>query len=205
MDILTKGNAAPAAVNHRMIMLVEINDQWPRQLEPRHSLRALVARRAATCESLLSCGLLAGGDRACKRLTAVRDPAEMVRRQLLDSLSILPWVTRPVDPRCRYGAAGLPGIPLAIARPDLNFSLLDTNDEDPLRATGGRRTGSRQYRGDQEPGRRPCQRNGTVTDHFAGIRHAGGHATTQPSACSRWLLAGDERADPSAEVGDRRQ
>jgi 16S rRNA (guanine527-N7)-methyltransferase len=59
-------------------------------------------------------------------LTAIRDPRDMVRRQLLDSLSILPWVDS--GPVLDVGTgAGLPGIPLAIARPQLPFSLLDTN------------------------------------------------------------------------------
>ncbi len=59
-------------------------------------------------------------------LTAVRDPLLMVRRHLLDSLSILPWVD--TGPVLDIGTgAGLPGLPLAVARPDLEFTLLDTN------------------------------------------------------------------------------
>lgn len=59
-------------------------------------------------------------------LTAVRDPAEMLERHLLDSLSIVPFV--PAGPVLDVGSGGgLPGIPLAIVRPDLSVMSIDSN------------------------------------------------------------------------------
>ncbi|MDP5238898.1 16S rRNA (guanine(527)-N(7))-methyltransferase RsmG [Uliginosibacterium sp. 31-16] len=59
-------------------------------------------------------------------LTAIRDEASMIDLHLLDSLAILPHVadiTRVAD----IGAGGgLPGIPLAICRPDCEVALVET-------------------------------------------------------------------------------
>ena len=59
-------------------------------------------------------------------LTAIRDPAGMITRHLLDSLSILPWVSGPRLLDAGTGG-GLPGVPLAIARPELGVTLLDSS------------------------------------------------------------------------------
>jgi 16S rRNA (guanine527-N7)-methyltransferase len=63
---------------------------------------------------------------ATYNLTAVRDPAEMVTRHLLDSLAIAPHVTGATLADLGSGA-GLPGIPLAIAAPEREILLVDSN------------------------------------------------------------------------------
>ncbi len=59
-------------------------------------------------------------------LTAIRDPTQMMPLHVFDSLSILPYLhgTRYIDVGT---GAGLPGIPLAIAKPEFHFTLLDSN------------------------------------------------------------------------------
>jgi 16S rRNA (guanine527-N7)-methyltransferase len=59
-------------------------------------------------------------------LTAIRDPHQMVIHHLLDSLVVLPhlYAGRWLDVGC---GAGLPGLVIAICRPDWSVTLLDSN------------------------------------------------------------------------------
>jgi len=87
----------------------------------------LLGRSLSAREQDLLCDYLALLERWNKayNLTAVRDPVEMVPRHVLDSLSILPWV--PPGRLLDAGTgAGLPGVPLAILKPDLEVTLLDS-------------------------------------------------------------------------------
>ncbi len=61
-------------------------------------------------------------------LTAIRDKDQMVSHHLLDSLSVLPHLSAGnwLDVGC---GAGLPGLILAIARPDWTFTLIDSNSK----------------------------------------------------------------------------
>lgn len=61
-------------------------------------------------------------------LTAIRQPAQMISGHLLDSLSVLPhlWPGRWLDVGC---GAGLPGLILALLRPEWSFVLLDSNSK----------------------------------------------------------------------------
>ncbi|NEX63502.1 16S rRNA (guanine(527)-N(7))-methyltransferase RsmG [Noviherbaspirillum galbum] len=59
-------------------------------------------------------------------LTAVRDPAQMVTQHLLDSLAVAPAFADARHILDVGAGGGLPGIVLAIARPDMQVSLIDT-------------------------------------------------------------------------------
>jgi 16S rRNA (guanine527-N7)-methyltransferase len=59
-------------------------------------------------------------------LTAVRDPRQMVTRHLLDSLAMHRFVSAGTLADLGTGP-GLPGIPLAIAHPQLQVTLVESN------------------------------------------------------------------------------
>jgi len=61
-------------------------------------------------------------------LTAIRDAHEMLSHHLLDALSIVPHVSGPRVLDVGSGA-GLPGIPVAVTRPDCEVTLLDSSQK----------------------------------------------------------------------------
>jgi 16S rRNA (guanine527-N7)-methyltransferase len=63
---------------------------------------------------------------AVYNLTAVRDPAHMVTQHLLDSLTAVPAFADAQNVLDVGAGGGLPGMVLAISRPDLQVSMIDT-------------------------------------------------------------------------------
>jgi 16S rRNA (guanine527-N7)-methyltransferase len=73
-------------------------------------------------------------------LSAVRELEQMIGRHLLDSLSVVPWLREKIGLQEKLGqnpewqsiidvgtGGGLPGIPLSIMFPQINWTLLDSN------------------------------------------------------------------------------
>ncbi len=85
-----------------------------------------LAPSAEACERLLDYVELLTRWNATYNLTAVRDPAEMISRHLLDSLAVAPHVHGGSLADLGSGA-GLPGIPLAILEPSRQTVLIDSN------------------------------------------------------------------------------
>lgn len=77
------------------------------------------------CEALVAYVLLMDKWNKAYNLTSVRDPRQMMVRHVLDSLAVAPHLdgNNVID----VGTGpGLPGIPLAIAKPEVAFTLLDS-------------------------------------------------------------------------------
>ena len=88
-------------------------------------LDALGLDRGHAAPLLAYLALLARWNRTYN-LTAVRDPREMVARHLLDSLAMHGHV--PDGRLADLGTGpGLPGIPLALVRPGLQVTLVESN------------------------------------------------------------------------------
>ena len=90
--------------------------------------QAGLAVSAQTQEQLLAYLALMQKWNKVHNLTAVRDADEMVTLHLLDSLVVLPFIAGKNLLDVGSGA-GLPGIPLAICLPDLQVTVIDSNNK----------------------------------------------------------------------------
>ena len=114
-------------------------------------------------------------------LTAIRDPREMVGKHLLDSLSMLPHVRDGRLADLGTGP-GLPGIPLALARPALQVTLVESNGKktrflrEVVRQLGLGNVRVLEARAEavDEPGTFD-QLTARAMDTLAGILQVGGH------------------------------
>ena len=82
---------------------------------------------AALAEPLLAYLALLARWNATYNLTAIRDPREMLVKHLLDSLAMHAHLDGIGNLADLGTGPGLPGIPLAIARPDLQVMLVESN------------------------------------------------------------------------------
>lgn len=106
--------AAKATSNPLRSVLDEGLQQLPLQLS------------AKQCDQLLAYVTLLDKWNRVYNLTAVREPARMIGLHLLDSLAVLPHLGVGKTLLDVGTGGGLPGIPVAIARPDLSVTMLDT-------------------------------------------------------------------------------
>lgn len=99
-----------------------------RELRPEldQGLLALGINDAVLAERLLAYLALLHRWNQTYNLTAIRDPREMLVKHLFDSLAMLPYVADGALADLGTGP-GLPGIPLALAKPGLLVSLVESN------------------------------------------------------------------------------
>ena len=133
---------------------------------------------------------------AAYNLTAVRDPAGMITRHLLDSLAILPYVQG--DRLADLGTGpGLPGVVLAIAAPGREVLLVDSNGKkvrflrEAIRALKLERVRAEQARVEDVEGQFDC----VTTRAFASLADMlgwGGHLLAPDGI---WLAMKGKRPD----------
>jgi 16S rRNA (guanine527-N7)-methyltransferase len=103
-------------------------------------------------------------------LTAITEPVAIVRKHLLDSLAVQPWIAGPFVTDVGSGA-GFPGLPLAIANPGLRFTLLESTAKKARfleHATGALGLGHVTVACSRAENLRPAQRSQTVVSRALG-------------------------------------
>ncbi len=90
-----------------------------------------LALPARVCDQLIAYVALLTKWNRSYNLTAIREPHAMVSHHLLDSLAVLPHLPLGAQGRLADAGtgAGLPGIPLALARPGWHVALIESNQK----------------------------------------------------------------------------
>ncbi len=84
---------------------------------------------ATAQEQLLAFAALLAKWNKVYNLTALRDHEQVISHHLLDSLTVLPHLGEARRLADIGSGGGLPGIPLAIARPDMQVALVESNQK----------------------------------------------------------------------------
>lgn len=181
-------------------------DRHPLHDELCHGLDALGLDRRHADRLLQYLDLLARWNKTYN-LTAIRDPKDMLGKHLLDSLAMHPYFTQATLADLGTGP-GLPGIPLAIVRPEATVSLVESNGKkarflrEAVRQLGldNARVIESRAEAVAEPGRYAAI-TARAMDRLAGILAVGGHLL----AADGVLLAmkGPRIADEIAELDSR--
>lgn len=104
----------------------------PRSALERGVEQLALALSQSVCEQLLAYVTLLAKWNRSYNLTAIREPLDMVSHHLLDSLAVLPHLPAlPAHARLADAGsgAGLPGIPVALARPEWHVTLIESNQK----------------------------------------------------------------------------
>ena len=141
-------------------------------------------------------------------LTAIRDPRQMVVLHLLDSLAMAPFLAEAAQAGASLAdlgtGPGLPGIPLAIACPGLQVTLVESNGKkarfmrEAVRqlGLGNARVAESRAEALDEAGRYD-QLTARAMDTLAGIVRVGGHLLR-----SGGVLLAMKGVDPHEEIAD---
>lgn len=59
-------------------------------------------------------------------LTTITEPRDFAVKHIIDSLTLLPWISPNASVLDIGAGAGFPGVPLAVLKPDIRLTLLDS-------------------------------------------------------------------------------
>jgi 16S rRNA (guanine527-N7)-methyltransferase len=178
----------------------------PRTALERGLEQLALALPASASEQLLQYLALLDKWNRIYNLTAIRDPLGMVSHHLLDSLAALPHLPLAAAARVADAGsgAGLPGIPLALARPQWQVALIEANQKKAAFLRQARielELANVEVHEGRIEAWRPADRFGLVISR-AFTRLADFVATCRHLVAPRGVLAAMKGKHPRAELAD---